>query len=234
MVYVVTDWSGAVKIGYARQLSQRMVAMQTGNPRQIEVLMTMETESLETDRKLEKLFHSEFGNQAIKFEDGHVTEWFDDSVLSYICDNTAEFISRFCRKYDFRSDIKFHYLPHKKSVEKRRIDNLKSVMTKRNFYEIAEKHAEEPEEPIVRNPLYQVGDLVRLKPGTTTHYWFESLYMPIKTPTRHARVVSVIEDKETGNFSYRLDSGFQYAEEELRRVRNAETRKGEKQENEKS
>ena len=132
MVYIVTDGSGYVKIGVASQLKSRLINIQTGNPRLIRALMTFETDSLKNDRKLEKILHNEFRKYRVIFDDGHETEWFDDTVMNKMTEQ--RFTGWLCKKYDVGFQVKCHGTEGFKEIEDRRCENLKSTISSVNIY----------------------------------------------------------------------------------------------------
>lgn len=134
MVYIVTDDSGAVKIGVAKQFKSRLVAMQSGNPRLIRPLVTFETDSLSNDRKLEKILHDNFSDRRIVLESGLVSEWFDDSVLNEVLAHPNAFLEHLREKYGFVFDVKRHDGDKIREIEDRRIERLKMTMSSLDIY----------------------------------------------------------------------------------------------------
>ncbi len=75
MVYIVTDGTGYGKIGVAENLDSRIKGLQTGNPRRIEKLKVIETNSRDGDFELEKRLHRRYKG-AMVYINGEPTEWF--------------------------------------------------------------------------------------------------------------------------------------------------------------
>lgn len=206
MVYVVTDWTGFVKIGVTHQMQRRIPCIQTGNPRKIDVLITFETESLKQDKKLERIFHVEFRKERVVFDDGHETEWFKDSILDFLLKRTTEFIDYIKEKYElkivrFVSDICYQ------QIEERRIDAVKDALTNNILYgQTKQDH---------NRPMFKIGDIVQIKNDVKAHFWHGGFSGSIRMPTKYAKVISVNKDSPTSNFWYELENGYAYSEEML-------------------
>jgi hypothetical protein len=91
MVYVITDCCGAVKIGHTQNMHQRMLTLQTSAHKELIALMTIETGSKNEDRRLEKALHTHFRTKRIVLQNGHITEWFEDSIFEKI--SNTDFLS---------------------------------------------------------------------------------------------------------------------------------------------
>lgn len=88
MVYFVTDGSGFVKIGVAKNLRQRLREIQTGNPRDIRVLKVINVRNNSIDYDMEKALHKYYKDARVKTINGK-TEWFDLSKRKDILFLTA-------------------------------------------------------------------------------------------------------------------------------------------------
>lgn len=214
MVYVVTDGSGYVKIGVARQLKDRLRAMQTGNPRLITVLFTFETSSLREDRKLEKVLHNEFVQHRLSFDSGFISEWFDDQVLDRL-NASDDFIKYICDKYGFLK-ITASTGASYSDVEARRVDNYKSVMSSLNIYggrEQEEQDVAQAEEEAKTNPVFKPGDVVTTKKTLAIGKTYSGFSFANGMGVWRAVVCSVHEWKY--GFYYMLDNEICYSEEML-------------------
>ena len=67
-VYFLEGPGGAIKIGYARDLTKRLASLQTGSPVRLRVLATVQGGS-----RLEREYHREFAGYALH------GEWFSDN-----------------------------------------------------------------------------------------------------------------------------------------------------------
>lgn len=213
MVYVVTDGSGCVKIGVASQLKERLCAIQTGNPRLITVLFTFETSSIKGDRKLEKALHNEFIHHRISFDNGFISEWFDDKVLDRLS-VSDDFIKYICDKYGF-SRITAHTGISYADVEVRRTEKLKTVMSSLNVYE-AKKQEEvvaQAEKKAKVMPMFNPGDAVTTKRTLSVGEMYDGFMFGQGMGVWKA-VVCNVHEWEHG-FYYTLDNQKSYSEEML-------------------
>lgn len=214
MVYVVTDGSGYVKIGVASQLKDRLCAMQTGNPRLITVLFTFETSSLREDRKLEKVLHNEFAQHRLSFDNGFISEWFDDQVLDRL-NASDDFVKYICDKYGFLK-ITANTGTSYSDVETRRVDNYKTVMSSLNIYGSQEqdgKDVGQVEEEAKTNPIFKPGDVVTTKKTLDIGKTYSGFSYANGMGVWRAVVCSVHEWKY--GFYYMLDNEICYSEEML-------------------
>jgi hypothetical protein len=85
MVYFIQA-GNAVKIGYAKEVNQRLKALQTGHHEKLTVLHTIITPDEKEDRRLEKLFHRALRTHHIN------KEWFSMDVMNLIDFNTKTII----------------------------------------------------------------------------------------------------------------------------------------------
>lgn len=225
MVYVVTDGSGFVKIGVAKQLKDRIISLQTGNPRKINVLFTFETDSLKNDRKLEKILHMEFYKERLIFENGSESEWFNESVLQVINTHKAKFCDYIQIKYGIQSEIKLHVEPEE-FKEERRLEKLKTVMrgfdvcgecTKKEIED--DKQENIPEQAIDKKPRFNVGDAVKLRDDLKSDRLYGGFGIGNGIPTGIAKIIYVHDDCPACNFYYGLDNGTAYSEEMLEAYR---------------
>lgn len=76
MVYLISDNSGYLKIGIAKNIEYRLAGLQIGNPRKLSVVKQIFFDNRTTDQMAEKAFHKEYSNYRVEFE-GKKTEWFD-------------------------------------------------------------------------------------------------------------------------------------------------------------
>ena len=85
MVYVIGDGSGYVKIGVAQDVDKRMFDLQTGNPRELQVLFAFSTSGTReiSDLDLEHLLHKYYDKMRV-VNNTKVTEWFDDECCKTI------------------------------------------------------------------------------------------------------------------------------------------------------
>jgi hypothetical protein len=90
-VYFILDrYSNAVKIGKANVITERLPGLQTGNPNLLEVIHSIECESVEHAEQLEKQLHR-------KYEHYHIRgEWFeyDDAIYEEILVETTNIKSK--------------------------------------------------------------------------------------------------------------------------------------------
>ena len=79
MVYVITDGSGYVKIGVAKNVEERMRQLQTGNPHELKIIKTFDVDD---DLKAESMLHRHFSDRRAKEPIWtHFTEWFSADIL---------------------------------------------------------------------------------------------------------------------------------------------------------
>ena len=216
MVYIVTDDSGAVKIGVAKQFKSRLFTLQTGNPRLIRPLVTFETDSLSNDMKLEKILHDNFSDCRIILKNGLVSEWFDDSVLKDVLTHPNAFLKHLREKYGFCFDVKRYDGDKIREIEDRRVKKLKSTMQSIDIYHsnnaIAKK-AEPKQEDSHNEARFNVGDIVNTIPFLNAGEEYSGFMFCDKMKTDKSKVVSV-HWWEYG-FYYGLDNYVFYSEEML-------------------
>ena len=77
-VYVITDGTGAIKIGKANDVGKRINMLQTGNPRKLVVLFrfVLRKTSIVDDRFLESFLHEKYAEYRIE-----KTEWFNAACV---------------------------------------------------------------------------------------------------------------------------------------------------------
>ena len=82
MVYVITDGSGHIKIGAAKNVEERMRQLQTGNPRELKIIRTFDVDN---DLKAESMLHEHFREYKVQEPIWtHFTEWFSADILPEI------------------------------------------------------------------------------------------------------------------------------------------------------
>lgn len=93
-VYVITDGTGAIKIGKANDVRKRINMLQTGNPRKLVVLFrfVLQNTSIVDDNYLESFLHEKYAEYRIG-----KTEWFDAGCVWYL---TAEQLFDWSLYYD--------------------------------------------------------------------------------------------------------------------------------------
>ena len=77
-VYFILDsLSNAIKIGYADSIDSRLISLQVGNPRDLELLHYIECKNSEHSRLVEDSYHKQFEHLHIR------GEWFkyDESMF---------------------------------------------------------------------------------------------------------------------------------------------------------
>lgn len=213
MVYVITDGSGYVKIGATNQLKQRLITIQTGNPRPITVLFTFETDTLREDRMLEKALHNEFVQFRLSFDNGFISEWFTGKVLDRL-NASDDFIKYICDKYGF-TRITAHTGISYADVEVRRSEKLKTVMSSLNVYETQkqEEIVAQVEEKAEVMPMFKPGDVVTTNRNLVVGKTYGGFSFANGMGVWRAVVCSVHE-WEYG-FYYMLDNEICYSEEML-------------------
>lgn len=214
MVYVITDGSGYVKIGATNQLKQRLITIQTGNPRPITVLFTFETDTLREDRMLEKALHNEFVQFRLSFDNGFISEWFDDKVLDRLS-VSDDFIEYICDKYGFLR-ITAHTGISYADVEVRRSEKLKTVMYSLNIYgsqEQEEQDVVQTKEEAKTIPMFKPCDVVTTKKTLDIGKTYSGFSYANGMSVWRAVVCSVHEWKY--GFYYMLDNEICYSEEML-------------------
>ena len=216
MVYIVTDDSGYVKIGVAKQFKPRLVTLQTGNPRLIRPLATFETDSLSNDKKLEKILHDNFSDRRIILKNGFVSEWFDDSVLNdvLICPNA--FLKHLREKYGFCFEVKRYDGDKIREIEDRRVKKLKSTITSCDVYRTKETKqdvSEPQQEKTSSEARFKVGDVVKTIPFLNVGEQYGCFFFTGRMATERSTIESVHEWER--GFYYKLYNGMCYSEEML-------------------
>ena len=213
MVYVITDGSGYVKIGATNQLKQRLITIQTGNPRPITVLFTFETDTLREDRVLEKALHNEFVQFRLSFDNGFISEWFTDKVLDRL-NASDDFVKYICDKYGFPR-ITAHTGISYADVEARRTEKLKTVMSSLNVYETQKQEdvVAQVEEKAKVMPMFNPGDAVTTKRTLSVGKMYDGFMFGQGMGVWKA-VVCNVHEWEHG-FYYTLDNQKSYSEEML-------------------
>lgn len=221
MVYVITDGSGYVKIGFATDIYARIMALQTGNPNKLLLLMTLETDSLKNDRLLEKILHNEFRDKRLEFDDGTSTEWFDADVFKTIKRDARSFLKSICKKYDLAFKIHFHFESQAHEIQPWRKAKLKSTLTSLDMYQ-CEKESEdgsvsaETVEQKLDYPLFGMGENVGTIPELVVGNKYGCCLFTSHMKTDKAKIADVY--KTTLGFYYKLDNGIFYSEEMLQAV----------------
>jgi len=97
MIYFIQGENGGpIKIGYTKNLVNRMFVLQEGNPYKLVVLGTMDG-TLAAEQRL----HTKFEKHRFR------SEWFED------CEEIREFIKH-CNEFDYRTLLMIPKKPHKK------------------------------------------------------------------------------------------------------------------------
>lgn len=94
MVYVISDGSGYVKIGVAENVNDRLLQLQTGNPRELKVLYSFSTRGARKridDWDLEHLLHKYYDSMRV-ITSKKITEWFDEKCCETIEGTVKHFL----------------------------------------------------------------------------------------------------------------------------------------------
>ena len=221
MVYVITDGSGYVKIGFATDIYARITALQTGNPNKLLLLMTLETDSLKNDKLLEKILHNEFRDKRLEFDDGTSTEWFDADVFVTIKRDARNFLKSICKKYDLAFKIHFHFKSQTNEIEPWRKAKLKSTITSIDLY--CQQRDEVPKQPQIsvvktnsESAKFSVREMVETKADLESGKMYGCFFFSEEMTTLRSRVQSVHRNEY--GFYYKLDNGISYSEEMLQAI----------------
>lgn len=219
MVYVITDGSPYVKIGFTQSLSSRICTLQSGNPAPLNVLMTFETDSLKNDKRLEKCIHNEFRLKRVVFDSGHETEWFDKSIL-VILGECCDFVKHISNKYNLSFKIVCHTDCDKFQVEDRRLNNAKSASHSADIYGVlwAKGHNQNSKEQMAvhaKSPKFHVGQQVRTIADLKIGRRYSGFFVGCSMLTDKSVVKKVYSNLDSEKCYYILDNGHSYAEEML-------------------
>ena len=89
-VYFVTDGTDAIKIGVAKNLTNRLAGIQTGNPRKVSVLYAIECISEGHAHRLETLLHDAYAQYRLqgewflindRLQHGELREWYSPNKI---------------------------------------------------------------------------------------------------------------------------------------------------------
>lgn len=207
MVYVITDGTDFVKIGFAKRLKPRLSQLQIGNPRKLVVLATIETGSLEDDELLEKVLHNLLIGYKVELEDVKKTEWFELRAYEIIKSKTEEIISRACGICGIHAKVKCVFGDETITVNTHdRTVKFKSRMTSMDLYR--QQYQKNP-----KTAKFSVGETVGTKVGLKSGKMYGCFFFSERMATLRSRVQSVHRNEY--GFYYKLDNGISYSEEML-------------------
>lgn len=221
MVYVITDGSPFVKIGVTQNMSGRLATLQSGNPNPLDVLMTFETDSMKNDRKLEKCIHNEFRLQRLVFDNGHETEWFDQTVLVTLGE-CCNFVKHISDKYNLSFEITCHADCNKRQLEYARLNSVKNAVRSADLYRVIKKKKhdedieEQKKESRIIHPKFCTGQRVRTRTDLKIGQKYDGFFFGTSMPTNDAVVRKVYKDPHSQKHYYVLNNGHSYTEEMLK------------------